>query len=452
MPKIYPYVSKLGWLLILTLVVAACGQQAGIVQVNALNQSALQQPTQTFTFTPSSTFTPSPLPPTPTQTPLPQATAIPATPNGGSVPTEVPLLEPTAPPPPEISAEPPAESIPQSGRLELGETRENEILQAGEVHRYTFFGTAEDVVNIVVNVDPENAGTLDPYLELQGPSGDIIADNDNFLDFAPDALIQAFEVPTTGVYTIYVQAVDEFGTGGYLLTVDTQPLTLRDVERGAAVRGEPNEELLETYGAREVWTIELDEADVVSVSVEGLDDGLDVMVELVAPNDEDSWFDNDSGAETDAYLDSIIAPESGVYTIYIAARNNESVGAYRLWWAVLSDIPTATPLPPTATLPPTPIPPSDTIEGSVTFGETFAIIITAESGQTVNIVVQGVAGFDPVLRVSDTAGNILAEVDDVGDSRDPRTRFDAETSGFLIVEVFGFEGAAGNFILSYIIQ
>jgi hypothetical protein len=70
----------------------------------------------------------------------------------------------------------------------------------------------------------------------------------------------------------------------------------------------------------------------------------------------------------------------------------------------------------------------------------------------VNIVVQGLAGFDPVLRVIGPTGNIVIEVDDVGNSRDPRATFVAEPSGLYTIEIFGFEGAGGSFIMNYIVQ
>jgi|GEM_PF-4123410 len=428
-----------------------------------------QQPSPTFSPTPSSTFTPS-FTPSPT---LPRPTDVPTqdpnfTTNQGT--PAAPVAQPTTPPqptqPPEPVQSPTTEAVtqPQSGRLEIGETRENEIFQAGEVHRYTFFGTAEDVISVVVNPKPltddepdapEIVNPLDPYIELQAPSGDIVAENDNFLENAPDAAITQFEIPTTGVYTLYIRSTDEIGTGVYWLTVDNQPLTLRDVERGVAERAVFNEQTLETYGSREIWAIELTAGNSVIVSVESLVPDLDVMVEMVSPSGE-AWFDNDSGLELDAYLENIVVPEDGIYIIHVATRNNATIGDYRLWWDITNDRPT--PIPPTATPAPTAtplptaLPASGTLQGSVNQNDIFIAFLPASAGQTINIVVQGIAAFDPVLRVSTLTGNIIVEVDDVAQSQDPRTQFIVDADNQYVIEIFGYEGQAGEFTLNYIVQ
>ena len=379
--------------------------------------------TQTLTFTPS--FTPTlvptetPQPPTATETPIPTEAAV--------------LQEP-------------------GGRIEVDETRLSEITQPGETHRYTFFGNAGDTLSIIVNPDPVQEQPLNPRLEIQGPSGDIIAENDDMLPGVTDSFIRNFEVPSTGVYTIYVTSANEASTGRYWLSLSSG-FTMRDVDRGEAVHNLPNDQRLETYGARDVWTIPLNAGDIISVVVLVLppESDFDVMAELVAPTG-DVWFDDDSGGGNDAFLADITAPVDGIYRLHIAAQNNASVGDYQLWWQRVSDFPTPTPITPTATLPPTEAPPADTIVGDVLPGGSFIYRISADALQDVNIVVQGQEGFDPILRVIAPAGNILIEVDDVGDSLDPRTDFVAETSGQYTIEVFGYEGTGGRFILNYIVQ
>ncbi|HLA43029.1 MAG TPA: hypothetical protein VJZ27_06315, partial [Aggregatilineales bacterium] len=123
-----------------------------------------------------------------------------------------------------------------------------------------------------------------------------------------------------------------------------------------------------------------------------------------------------------------------------------------LWWQNLNDYPTPAPVTPTATQFPTLTPPRDTIEGAVDFAGIFSYQIHADALQDVNIAVIGQAGFDPVLRVIDPAGNIVIVVDDVTGSQDPRTGFTAGPSGLYTIEVSGFEGAAGAFTLNYIVQ
>lgn len=394
-------------------------------------------PTPTFTFTP--TFTHTPITPTLTGTPTETVTPEPPT----IAPAAAQLQIPTSTPAPTTSTIAP----PPGGRLEIGETRTGEITQPGEIHRFTFFGGAEEVVSIGMNLDPAQAGTLNPYLELQAPNGSIVAQNDSFLPNVLDALIGQFELPATGVYTLYAKSRDGAGTGRYLISV-SDGFTLRDVERGVAAENLPNEQSLETLGQRDVWTIMVQEGDLVSVAVEVVDrtSGFNVMAELVAPNGE-SWFDDDGGAENDAFLDKIEAPITGEYVIHIAANNNASTGAYRLWWQIYA---VPTPAPPTIEPPPAPSP--TPIIGTVGEARTSTYPIQVNEGQTVNILVTGIEGFDAILRVYAPIGNIIVDVDDVGTSVDPAGFFVAATSGLYTIEISGFEGASGSFTLSYDIQ
>lgn len=336
----------------------------------------------------------------------------------------------------------------------MGESRAGEITQAGEVHRFTFFGAAHEVISLAMNSDPSSPGTLNPYIELQAPNGTVVAQNDDWLPAISDAMIHLFELPFTGVYTLYAKSREATGTGHYLLSLNTG-FTARDVQRGEALMNLPNQQQLETYGQRDVWTVSAEAGDLVSIAVEVVDQASDfnVMVELVSPNGE-TWFDDDSGSNFDAFLQNIEAPVSGVYTIHIAANNNASIGAYRLWWLSLQKTLTPTPITPTAvpTAAPSATPASGEIVGTVGEFRSSSYTIQVNAGQTVTIVVLGVEGFDSILRVIDPLGNILAEVDDVGETVDPRAYFVAVTSGLYTIEISGFEGASGTFTLNYLIQ
>jgi hypothetical protein len=221
------------------------------------------------------------------------------------------------------------------GRLEIGQTQNAEILQAGETQRYTFFGNSGDKVSIVANLDPADpASTLNPYLELQAPSGDLVASNDDYWRGARDALIRDYTLPFTGVYTVYVKSADALGTGKYLISL-SRGFTLRDVLRGQALPDQANPQRLETLGAREVWFISLEAGDRLTVIVETVDraSGFDPMLEVVDEGGNSLGFDDSSGEGNDAFLADIPISQTGTYLIYVAARNNASVGDYRLWWA-----------------------------------------------------------------------------------------------------------------------
>ncbi|NJL94686.1 MAG: hypothetical protein HC915_13665 [Anaerolineae bacterium] len=298
---------------------------------------------------------------------------------------------------------------------------------------------------------------LDPYLELQAPNGQIVAENDRWRPEIPDAYIRhTFDV--TGVYIVYLSSLNPSSTGGYVLSV-SDGFTLRDVPRGRLVLNVSSQGRLETYGARNIWQLEVaDVNEPIQIDVEALDPSrFDVMAELVAP-DGDVWFDNDSGEATNARLSNLLLDQPGLYRLNIAANNNASIGAYRIIWRLARDLftptPSLTPTPrPTFTpTPPTPAPPSGTFAGEVAPGASFEVFVAANAGNDLNIVVLGLEGFDPVLRVFDPANTLLLEVDDVSNSTDPRTRLTVAQSGLHRLEVRGYDGSGGRFTLNYIVR
>ncbi|MBZ0306976.1 MAG: hypothetical protein K8I82_12975, partial [Anaerolineae bacterium] len=220
----------------------------GMYAISVADSSEILKSTLTVTPTVTATFTPTvSMPttaPTGTLTPTTRPTQILPTPTMAELPTLVP---------------------PPGGRLEMGESRAGEITQAGEVHRFTFFGAAHEVISLAMNSDPSSPGTLNPYIELQAPNGTVVAQNDDWLPAISDAMIHLFELPFTGVYTLYAKSREATGTGHYLLSLNTG-FTARDVQRGEALMNLPNQQQLETYGQRDVWTVSAEAGDLVSVA------------------------------------------------------------------------------------------------------------------------------------------------------------------------------------------
>lgn len=88
-------------------------------------------------------------------------------------------------------------------------------LIAGGEDEWTFAGEAGDQVTISM-VSP--GGELDTYLLLLDPSGNIIMeDDDGFGD--TNSLINAFELPESGLYTIIAAGFDDTTAGAYELTL-----------------------------------------------------------------------------------------------------------------------------------------------------------------------------------------------------------------------------------------
>jgi len=115
-------------------------------------------------------------------------------------------------------ANPPART-PEPGEPQLmayGDTVE-ESLQRNTVDLWRFEGNAGDIVTIEANAG--NPAGMDMYLVLLGPDEQPLVEDD---DSGPelDALINGFELPEDGVYTIQVSSVS--GPGPYTLRLTGQ--------------------------------------------------------------------------------------------------------------------------------------------------------------------------------------------------------------------------------------
>lgn len=91
-----------------------------------------------------------------------------------------------------------------------------------EQDRYTFIALAGSVVTIEANA--VNPGVPDLLLFLEGPSGAVLASDDNS-GAGANARINNFELPETGVYTVVVTSVPNTGTGAYQLSIDIDTRT-----------------------------------------------------------------------------------------------------------------------------------------------------------------------------------------------------------------------------------
>jgi hypothetical protein len=224
------------------------------------------------------------------------------------------------------------------------------------------------------------------------------------------------------------------------------------VARGMLVQDVSDQQVLETYGARDVWQLDLNAGNLIQVDVEAVNPAqFNVMVELIAPNG-DVWFDDNSGEGTNARLANVEAPVDGTYTVHIAGNNNASIGAYEILYRDARDLFTLTPSPTFTATPPTPGAPNVSFAADVAPQGTYVYFIEATEGQDVNLFVQGIENFDPILRVYDPTATLIVDVDDVGTDINPRARFAAPATGLYRIEVSGFEGSAGRFTLNYIVR
>ncbi|MBI5930155.1 MAG: hypothetical protein HY862_12660 [Chloroflexi bacterium] len=386
-------------------------------------------------------------------------------------------------------------------QLEFGEMREGAFEQEGDIHQFSFFGTAEMVVTLSFSRMDEDA-TFDPYLRVQAPDGTIIAENDDVVETTLDAVINSLILPVDGTYTIFAGSASGFGVGNYLIGVGLG-VTVADVERGTLAPDFTQTSTLEFYGARDRWAIGLQAGDVVTIALNRVDiTTFDPMVELEGPRGVSLAFDDDSGGDKNALINGLTVVESGLYIINVAGYGNSDLGTYELRWSrqsanitISSPTPTTTTLSlpsptksvsqlpspqasptslttasaPTATIFATAtataataaaaaavLPPTGSEHGTVEEGGVFERQIDIAAGDSLLVFVEGYWSFDAILEVVDPSGVVLETVDDVGFNttfdRNPRLTMIVPVEGRYLLRVYGYEGSAGEFSLNWRVQ
>jgi len=213
-----------------------------------------------------------------------------------------------------------AEELSSGGTIEYGQTVE-EMLAEGVEHGWFFQGDAGDVVTIAMNaLDDE----LDCYLELYGPDGSALTDDD---DSGEDlnALIEYYELPADGTYRIVAQSPLFGVVGAYELTLERTEM----VVEGALTYGETVNATLEV-GKRHHWLFEGEAGDVVVISMTALTEDMDTYLELFAPDGVRVVTDDDSGGDSNAKIFAFELLLSGTYRIVARGYGDEDVGEYEL--------------------------------------------------------------------------------------------------------------------------
>ncbi|MBN2471493.1 MAG: pre-peptidase C-terminal domain-containing protein, partial [Anaerolineae bacterium] len=302
--------------------------------------------------------------------------------------------------------------------------------------RYTFEGHRGDIISLEMTGLTDN---LDPYLMLLDPKGDLIALNDDRLGGqGSDARIERFALPESGVYSVMAMRFlgeNGFTTGAYALSLVLEgdaPALASDQNRvlryGETVGGAISDDA-PVYQ----FSFEGQANDVVTVTLSRLDGDLDAYLALsdfygyeLASNDDAQ----DAGVETDARIESLRLPVTGIYTI-IATRYQRELGTTqgRFQLALERAEPAR--------------PPADGVQLSLAYGEQVSGAITDAmprveyrfSGQAGDAIVIDLRRQNPAdtldayLLLEDARGKQLAFNDDALDEQGLSTT-DARIAGF----------------------
>lgn len=198
---------------------------------------------------------------------------------------------------------------------------------------YAFMGSAGD--SVTISMTAEDTSELDPFLALLGPSGELIASNDDTED-GLDALIDGAELPESGTYLILatsyiyitnvlVETGSEDADQGdntsfdLALSGNTEPtdlapedalIDLTILEVGGTVDGEYTPENPVGY-----FVLNASAGDVISLSAES--DDIDTIIHVFSPMGDRIAVNDDGGDGTNSQIDDLELTDDGTYLIFV---------------------------------------------------------------------------------------------------------------------------------------
>lgn len=311
------------------------------------------------------------------------------------------------------------------------------INRPGDIFQHSLFAAAGEIITI--GIRPLPGSSLLPRVEVFGPSGELEASG-NWQDASTGgkALIPMLTISNTGAYIVIVSG-DNDSTGEYTVSFG-RGAAHEDVLRGLAEADEAYSVELAERGLRDVWWVDLNAGDTITVSVTAGSPVFDPLLEVVQRETETLVaIDDNGGGERDARVNSLTAPATGRYELRVTGAGAGSRGAYTLRWSRLNHAPSATPAPQRVTV--------FTIDDSVPDGQYAMFPFQGRSGQRLEIRITGANGFDTVAALIAPGGTIIAQDDDSGGALNPYMEVRLPVDGTYYVRINGYGLSGGTFML-----
>ncbi len=203
----------------------------------------------------------------------------------------------------------------------------DELTNSALMAEYPLELTAGD--NVIIQTQ-SLSGELDTTLTLYNPQGDIYYENDdiNTDSYNYNSAI-SFTVEDSGTYTVNVEGYNE-SVGEFLLTVTTGVLSAsgeppvsigsaEQVERGTITSSNPELE----------FTFDLQAGETALVQTEAIDDSLDTILTILAPDGSQVVYNDDYQSES--YNSGVVftADDGGTYTAVVSSYG-DTTGAFTL--------------------------------------------------------------------------------------------------------------------------
>ncbi len=190
---------------------------------------------------------------------------------------------------------------------------------------------------------------------------------------------------------------------------------------------------LDAFVAQQTWTFEGAERQIVDIAAQDVDAALALTLRVLGPDGAEIAFSaySDDEASASLRLNRIVLPREGTY--YIVVGSEAGAGNYQLALTTSQTL--------------------DLSDGTAEMvGEISPLFpaqqwtIDGRAGQviTVTMIAEGGTGLDPLLRIRNPQGDVLAENDDADDpalGRDAQiVGFRLPTSGVYTIEAAQFDG------------
>jgi hypothetical protein len=159
---------------------------------------------------------------------------------------------------------------------------------------------------------------------LYAPDGVLLTDDDDSGQ-GFDALIEYYELPSSGDYRVVALSGLFSAAGKYELTLERTDM----VVEGVLSYGDTVDVILEP-GTRHHWLFEGRAGDVVTISMTASDEDMDAYLELFAPDGVRVMTDDDGGGDGDAEIAGFELPLNGTYRIIARGYADDDGGEYAL--------------------------------------------------------------------------------------------------------------------------
>jgi len=312
------------------------------------------------------------------------------------------------------------------------------IRQPGNIQRFIFNATQGDTVTLAMR--PFTGSLVRPQYEVYDPLGELVANGNVTLNTDNNGGLFSGIIPIneTGNYFVIVTG-ESNTTGAYEISYGNGTSAYDEYQQIIPVNT-PINGLIPQRGIRDIWEVDLQAGDVITVAVTPQDLIFDPQVEVTDTQGNRIGFDNNSGGDRTALIREIAIQRTGKYLIRVSEATGNNSGSYTLVWRYINAAPTPTPLPVVSTI--------LSVNDAVVQNAYEFYVFQGRTGQEVRIQVDGAtgSGLDPVAVLIAPDGREIAQGDDSNGTLNTDFTASLPVDGTYTVRVNGYL-SAGDFQL-----